>query len=96
MEHLNQSIMPRTVIPFFKQARTKFQTLESSDQCVVIMNILRLMDNKTPSADVTKLGGTPSMGTFKASDILDVQGTKIIYQSPTGYYRKVINLSDFL
>lgn len=96
VEHLNQSIMPRTVIPFFKQARTKFQTLESSDQCVVIMNILRLMDNKTPSADVTKLGGTPSMGTFKASDILDVQGTKIIYQSPTGYYRKVINLSDFL
>jgi hypothetical protein len=52
--------------------------------------------NKT-SADFTLLGLSANSGKMRMANNFTVDGNiKIIYQSPTGYYKKVIDVKDLL
>ncbi|MCD8293937.1 MAG: type II CRISPR RNA-guided endonuclease Cas9 [Clostridia bacterium] len=76
--------------------RSFFMNLNRSDQCYVLYELLRLMQCKPGNkADLKLLGGNLNTKACMGR-IITKSHAKIIYQSPTGYYRKVIKIDDLL
>jgi CRISPR-associated endonuclease Csn1 len=80
-----------------KEKRSYFEELSLSEQCEVLYQILHLMQCNKTSADFTLLGLSANSGKMRMANNFTVDGNiKIIYQSPTGYYKKVIDVKDLL
>lgn len=82
--------------PFLRKHRDDFIALDLKAQCETLMQVLNLMQCNAKLADLTALNGVKNAGNIRTSKNISELSAKIIYQSPTGYYRKAINLSDFL
>lgn len=82
--------------PFLRKHRDDFIALDLKAQCETLMQVLNLMQCNAKLADLTALNGVKYAGKILTSKNITGLSAKIIYQSPTGYYRKAINLSDFL
>ena len=81
--------------PFLRKHRDDFIALDLKAQCEMLIQVLHLMQCNSLAADFRIFGGGERSGIIQSSKKIK-SDAKIIYQSPTGYYRKVINLSDFL
>lgn len=81
---------------FLKNSRNKFVAFSPEEQCIVLNETLHLMQCNSVLSDFTLLGGVAHAGVIRINKFIQDKRVKIIYQSPTGYYRKVINLSEFL
>ncbi|MCD8306720.1 MAG: type II CRISPR RNA-guided endonuclease Cas9 [Clostridia bacterium] len=76
--------------------RSIFQKLSLPEQCYVLYELLRLLQCKPGNeADLKLIGGNLSTKILMGR-IITKSHAKIIYQSPTGYYRKVIKIDDLL
>ncbi len=80
---------------FLRKHRDDFIALDLKAQCEMLIQVLHLMQCNSLAADFRIFGGGERSGIIQSSKKIK-SDAKIIYQSPTGYYRKVINLSDFL
>ncbi len=75
--------------------RDKFITLSLEKQCVALFEILKLMQCKPCSANVELIDG-PKVITIRTNKAIQDKNVKIILQSPTGLYHKVIDVKSFL
>ena len=81
---------------FLKKSRERFISLSLEKQCVVIFEVLHLMQCNSVNSDLTLLGGVPNAGSLVNSKFVQDNEMKIIYQSCTGYYREIIDFKRFL
>ena len=81
---------------FLKKSRERFISLSLEKQCVVIFEVLHLMQCNSVNSDLTLLGGVPNAGSLVNSKFVQDNEMKIIYQSCTGYYREIIDFEKFL
>lgn len=75
--------------------RAEFQKLNLEDQCVVINEVLKLGKCNSETSDLSKLGGSKLAGELKMNKILS-KGIKMIFTSPTGHYKRVVDFDKFL
>jgi uncharacterized protein YbcC (UPF0753/DUF2309 family) len=78
------------------EKRDKFISLSIKEQCKVIIEVLKLMQCNSATADFTLIGGGSQVGKILTAKIVTGKDIKIIYQSPTGYYKKVIDVKDLI
>lgn len=83
-------------VPFLRQKRAAFVELSLEEQCRVLFEILHLMQCNSVTADLTLLGGAARARVILSNKFVQDFNIKMICQSPTGYYRKVANLKEFL
>lgn len=76
------------------KGRDKFISLSVEDQCVALFETLRLMQCNSVTADLKLLGGAGHAGVNAIKKFVQGVKFKIIYQSPTGYYRRIIDIKD--
>ena len=62
----------------------------------MLFEMLKLTQCKGLLADFTTLGGAGNAGSNKISKFIQDKDVKIIFQSPTGYYRRVIDIKELL
>ncbi len=79
-----------------QEKRDKFIGLELKDQCKVIMQILALLKCDSRTMDLSLLGGKKECGKNLMNKFIQDKDIKIIWQSPTGHYRHIIDLKTFL
>lgn len=83
-------------VPLLRGQRSRFAALSVEEQCVVLFEVLHFMQCKGLTADLTLIGGVANAGKTLSSKFIQDTHAKIIYQSPTGYYRQVIDLDKYL
>ena len=83
-------------VPFLRERRSAFVSLPREQQCRVLMEVLHLMQCNSVLSDFTLLGGPAHAGTVLTSKYIQDFAVKMIFQSPTGYYRRVVDLKDFV
>lgn len=83
-------------VPFLRQKRDTFSSLSLENQCKVIFEVLHLMQCNSLSADLTLLGGVANAGIILTNKFVQDREVKMIFQSPTGCYRRIIRLKDYL
>lgn len=86
----------RGQVPFLRQKRSTFAALSPENQCRVLFEVLHLMQCKSVSADLTLLDGAAHAGIILTNKFIQDNEVKMIFQSPTGYYRRIILLKDYL
>lgn len=74
--------------------RKKFEELSKEDQLKVLWEILKFMQCNSVSGDVTKIGGAKTAGVNLTSKDMTNSKVKMILQSPTGHYKKIIDFSE--
>ncbi len=62
----------------------------------MLFEMLKLTQCKGLSADFTLLKGPGHAGINLTNKFMQDREVKIIFQSPTGYYRRVIDIKEFL
>lgn len=73
--------------------RDQFEKLLCEEQCVVLNEILHLLQCKPVSADLKKIGGSPRAGTMNINKfITGCKEAKLIHQSVTGLFEQEIDL----
>lgn len=75
--------------------REAFTNLSKEEQLRVLWEVLKFMQCNCSTGDITKIGGTKGAGENKSSKNLTDKTVKMILQSPTGHYRKVVDFSEF-
>ena len=83
-------------VPFLQENRAAFIALPREQQCLLLFEVLHLMQCNSVSADLTVLGGVGKAGTIKTGKFVQDINIKMIFQSPTGYYRRVVDLKEFV
>ena len=83
-------------ITFLHNARNVFISLSTEEQCRVLFEILHLMQCNSVLSDLSLLGGATHAGSNLSSKFIQEMDIKLIHQSPTGCYRRVVNLKEFL
>ncbi len=83
-------------VPLLQKSKEKFEALSLSDQLAVLFEILKLMQCNSALSDLTAVGGSAYAGKNSINKQIQDKQVKIILQSPTGHYRKIINCADFL
>lgn len=78
------------------EKRCKFIELTLENQCKILWEILKLMQCNSSLSDFSLIGGVANGGRILVAKNIQDQTVKMIYQSPTGYYRRVIDFSEFL
>lgn len=81
---------------FLKEKRETFAALTKEDQCRVLFEMLKLTQCKGLAADFMLLKGPGHAGINLTNKFMQDREVKIIFQSPTGYYRRVIDIKEFL
>lgn len=81
-------------LPFLQSKRDAFIQLSVEDQCTVLIEVLRLMQCNSTLSNFTKLNGVAHAGSLLTAKFIQDMDAKIILQSPTGYYRRVIRLDE--
>ncbi len=79
-----------------KEKRNIFIELSLADQMVVLVEVLTFMQCNSVLSDLTLIGGKSNCGNNRISKQIQDKKVKIILQSPTGHYRKVIDCTKFL
>lgn len=79
-----------------KSGRDKFEGLSLKDQCYVLMKVLEIMDCKNMGSDIRLVGGAANDGRNLINKFFQNSDVKIIFSSPTGYFRSVVDLKSFL
>ena len=75
--------------------RKKFLELTNEEKCLVLFEIIKLFQCTSQKANLSAIGGPSSAGTLVMnSDISNLPDIKIIHQSVTGFYEKVIDLKN--
>ena len=78
------------IVSISDNIRNNFQSLKLSSKIEVINELLKLLKtNERKLADLTKIGLSKNSGVLKINKKLS-KGTKIILESYTGYYKKVL------
>lgn len=78
-----------------RECQDKFSTLETADQCKILMQILNLFANNASSADLKLLNGKAGIGILLTSKNLDNytgHQLKLVHQSVTGFYEREVDL----
>lgn len=83
-------------VPFLKEKRPVFASLSVEKQCCVLWEVLRLMQCNVGLSDFTLLGGVANAGVTTINKFIQDKNIKLIFQSPTGYYRTVVDVGRFL
>lgn len=83
-------------VSFLREKRADFASLSREDQCRVIFEVLHLTQCNSVAADFTLLGGPAHAGIVLSSKFIQDLQIKLIFQSPTGYYRRIVDLKEFL
>ncbi len=83
-------------VPFLRQKRDDFAALSLEEQCKVLFEVLHLMQCNSVTSDFTLLGGVSQAGKILTNKFVQDCDIKMIFQSPTGYYRRIVNLKEFL
>jgi hypothetical protein len=83
-------------VKFLRDKRNLFASLTIKEQCLLIIEVLKLMQCNSSASDFTLLCGGSQVGKIFTSKIITDKDIKIITQSPTGYYKKVIDVKDLL
>ncbi len=78
---------------FLVENKDKFINLSLEDQCVVLFEILKFMQCNSVFSDLTKIGGSKNEGNLRLNKNIKDKQVKMILQSPTGLYKKVVNIS---
>ena len=74
----------------------KFIDLFVEEQCKVLFEILHLMQCNSISANLQNIGGAGRAGIIQKNKFLSPdEKVLLITQSPTGYYRNTVNLTDY-
>lgn len=81
---------------FLAEKTEKFGSLDLTDQCKVLMQVLTLMQCNSIAADLSLLDGVSHAGINLSAKVVGNKDIQIIYRSPTGYYTEVIDLKKFL
>ena len=81
---------------FLQEKRDVFINRSLREQCVVLMEIVALMQCNVVLSDFSLLEGKSNVGSNKLSKFIQDSSVKIIYQSPTGHYKTVIDIKKFL
>ncbi len=81
---------------FLIEKREAFSVLSLGEQAVLLFEVLKLMQCNSTTADFTLIGGGGRSGVVGINKQIQDKQVKIILQSPTGHYRKIINCADFL
>jgi CRISPR-associated endonuclease Csn1 len=80
-----------------KEKKSYFEELSLPEQCEVLYQILHLMQCNKILSNLTLLGLNNNCGEMRMTNNFTFDNDiKIIYQSPTGYYKKVINVKDLI
>ena len=79
-----------------REQRERFAALSAEEQCAVLFEILHLAQCNSVHADLSLLGGSKHAGATSSSKFIQNNEVKLIFQSPTGYYRRVVDCSKFL
>lgn len=82
--------------PFLVEKRSLFAELTVENQCKVIFEVLHLMQCNSVLSDFSLIEGKANCGVNLMNKRLTDKDIKIILQSPTGYYRKIISVQQFL
>ena len=73
--------------------RGRFLELSEEEQCYILNEILKLFQCNSLSADLKKIGGPDRAGVLVFnSDITKLKGLYLVYQSPTGFFEKKVEL----
>lgn len=83
-------------VPFLRESRNAFAALSVEQQCCCLFEVLHLMQCNSVTADLTLLGGVPHAGKILTNKFIQDSNVKIIFQSPTGYYRRIVDTKEFL
>lgn len=99
LEKLNSPIYSGLALqkqhPFLTEKRDVFAGLSVEQQCRVLFEVLHLMQCNSVASDFSLLGGVSKAGINLTNKIMKDKKVKIILQSPTGYYRKIIDFEQF-
>ena len=83
-------------VSFLEDSRQRFVALSKEEQCIVLFEVFHLMQCNSVLSDFSLIGGATHAGAISTNKFISDKDAKIIYQSPTGYYRRVIDLRDYL
>ena len=83
-------------VPFLQKSRSNFMHLPLEDQCRVIMEVLHLMQCNSTTASLVLLGGVSRAGVITTNKSLGDKNIRMVLQSPTGYYRRIIDFKQYL
>lgn len=84
---------PASVINVLEEGRDKFDKLELKQQCVVLLQILKLTSISSPLIDLSLIGGSKNTGKIYCSaNISGNSKFRLINQSITGFYEESIDL----
>ena len=73
-----------------------FINLSLEEQCKVLFEIMKLMQCNATLSDLKKIGGVGQAGVLLRNKFLSPdEKVLLITQSPTGYYRNTVNLTDY-
>ena len=78
------------------EKRDNFIELTLENQCKILWEVLKLMQCNSSLSDFSLIGGVPHAGSIAIGKCIQDKTMKMIYQSPTGYYRRVVDFSEFL
>lgn len=79
-----------------KLGRDKFEELSLEKQCFVLMEVLKFMKCNSMLSDIKLVGGAGKAGANFINKFVQKNDVKIIFCSPTGYFRSVVDLKSFL
>lgn len=79
-----------------KLGRDKFEELSLEKQCYVLMEVLKFMKCNSMLSDIKLVGGAGKAGANFINKFVQKNDVKIIFCSPTGYFRSVVDLKSFL
>lgn len=69
-----------------------FANLSVFDQADTLIEVLKLFACKSGTANLKKIGGDSHSGILQIGKNITGKHIKLIFESPTGIYKKVINL----
>lgn len=99
LEKLNSPIYSGLALqkqhPFLTEKREAFAALSVEQQCRVLFEVLHLMQCNSIPSDFSLLEGVSNAGKNLTNKFVKDKKIKIILQSPTGYYRKIIDFEQF-
>ncbi len=93
--YINFSVLQKQA-EFLKEKRDVFCELSVENQCALLLEILHLMQCNSTTSNLSLLGGNSTVGKLTCNKKLSETGEcLLITQSPTGYYKNIVNLTAY-
>jgi CRISPR-associated endonuclease Csn1 len=81
---------------FLEEKKSVFEELSIENQCRVLIEVLHFMQCNSVTSDVSLIGGGNNAGKILTSKFIHDKDIKMIYSSPTGYYKQIIDIKKYL